>query len=590
MNIFSSLLGRIRQFFGFLRRKLKWVIALLVLLLVGSAVFAATRPKQVVYVTSPAERGDLRQTVEAVGTVISEKDLALQFPTIDVVSQVYVKEGDTVRAGQRLAALRSGSLSAGVAGASANVQSAQAQLNQLLEGSRPEDIVIAEAQVANKRAALDNAKQTLKSATDNLVIAQSQLKTIKNEATVGLAGYVSTAGSTISQQLATAKTALVSTQGVYNANDVQDSVVNGKPSGYDSMQFNLSATLTQINQLQSAPSPTDYTNALRGLENARTVVASAASIVSQAYDIMSTLPLTSYFTNTSRETNKTTLATQKSNAQAALSALDAATKALRDASAGYDTRIAAQQSTITSLQGTRDRASTDIGAYETSLAIDQAQLDLKRAPARQTDIDAARARVRQAQADLARAASQFNDTILTAPVAGLVTKVNVKAGEMRPSSDPSVTMLGNSPYRIEMFISEVDIPKVTLSQSGSIRLDAFPTVDFKLKVSAIDSASSDKDGVPKYRVKLDFVYPHDELKVGMTGDAAITTGSRSNVVSVPLRSVIENDNEIKIVRILNADGQSFTERTVTTGMEGEAGNVEVTNVEEGEVVVVLIKQ
>ena len=76
---------------------------------------------------------------------------------------------------------------------------------------------------------------------------------------------------------------------------------------------------------------------------------------------------------------------------------------------------------------------------------------------------------------------------------GIITKVNVKAGEMRPSSEPSVTMLGDSPYRIEMFVSEVDIPKVKLGQSGSIKLDAFQNKRFDLKVNDIDSAATDKD-------------------------------------------------------------------------------------------------
>ncbi len=590
MSFLLTIKNAIFTALGLLRRHLKASIAVGVVLLIVFAAYAVTRPKQAVYVTAKAERGDLRQTVEAVGTVISEKDLELQFPTIDVVSQVYVKEGDIVKAGQRLSSLRSGSLSAGVAGASASVQSAQAQLDQLLQGSRPEDIQIAEAQVANKQASLDAAKQMLKNAEGNLVTAQSQLDTLKNEAVVSLSGQVATAGSTISQQLATAKTSLNATLGVFNANDVSDAVVKGLPSGYDSMMFNLNATLGTLTSLQNAAIPTDYKSALRNFDTGRAAVASAADVVSRAYDILSSLQLTSYFTNTSRETNKTTLAAQKSAVQSALSTLDAASKALRDASATYDTRIAAQQTTITNLQGTRDTAKADINTYQTALAINQAQLSLARAPARQTDIDAAKARVRQAQADLARAASQYNDTILIAPTDGTITKVNVKAGEMRPSSEPSVTMLGNSPYRIEMFMSEVDIPKVKLAQTGAIKLDAFQNKQFILKVNDIDSAATDKDGVPKYRVKLDFVFPHTDLKVGMTGDAEITTGMRADVISVPIRSVIQKSEGVNVVRVLNADGKTFVERSVTEGMEGIGGNVEVTGVKEGEIVVVLIKQ
>lgn len=586
-----SALARIKRVYRFLRGHLKSTIAVLVILFIAWAVYAVTRPTQPVYVTDTAKRGDLKQAVEAVGTVVSEKDLALQFSSLDVVAQVLVKEGDKVKAGQRLASLRSGTLSASIASASASVQSAQAALTALEQGSRPEDIAIVQAGVNNKRASLEVAQQTAASADANLKIAESQLTTLKNEADISLAGQVSAVGSTISQQLATAKTSVLAIRGVFNANDVSDAVVKSQPSGYDTLIMNMQSLESEINVAQtSVGTPLNYQDALQKLQRARALVSQSTDIANRSYDIVANLALTAYFTNTSRETNKTSIATQKTAVQSALAALDATTKSLQDASATYDTRIASQQSTIVSLTGTRDRAKSDIITYQTSLAIDEAQLALKKAPARQTDIDAARARVRQAQADLARAAAQFNDTVLTAPVEGIITQVNVKVGEIRPSAEASITMLGTSPYRIEMFVSEVDIPKVKLSQTGSITLDAFRGLPIALRVGSIDTAATDKDGVPKYRVKLDFISPPEGLKVGMTGDAEITTGEKKDVVTVPLRSVIESASGSSAVRVLKEDGVSFDLRTVTTGMEGLGGDVEVVGVTEGETVIVLIKQ
>ncbi len=590
MHLLTLILGKIRLVLSYLRAHLKASIALGVSLLLAGSVYAVTRPKQLVYVTAIAERGDLRQVVEAVGTVISETDVQLQFPTVDIVSHVYVKEGDHVKAGTRLAALRSGSLAAGIAGASAGVQSAQAQLEQLVQGSRPEDIQIAEAQVRNKQASLDAATQSLKNAEDSVKTALSQLAILKNEAAVSLSGQVATMGSTIAEQLATAKTALLATRGVFDANDVQDGIVKALPSGYDSFQLNTASALTIINALALAPSPTDYQTTLKNGDSARVALVTTADIVNRAYDIVSLLPISSYFTSTSRETNKATIATQKSYVQMALSTLDSGSKSLRDASATYDTKIGVQQTAIITAQGNRESAKAEINTYQTALVINQAQLALTRAPARQTDIDAAKARVRQAQADLARAVAQYNDTILIAPFEGTITKVHVKIGEMRPASEPAITMLGQAPYRIEMFLSEVDIPKVQSSQTGSITLDAFQGMHVPLRVSEIDAAATDKDGVSKYRVRLDFISPQAGLKIGMTGDAEIVTGFTPSVMSVPIRSVLDKADGSKYVRILDANGTSFTERTVTPSMEGEGGNVEVSGVEQGEVVVVLIKQ
>ncbi len=585
-----SIFDNIKRVYRYLRAHLKSTIAVIVVLLIAWAVYAVTRPSQPVYVTDTAKRGDLRQVVEAVGTVVSEKDLQLQFASIDIVSKVYVKEGDTVKAGQRLASLRSGTLSAGISSASANVQSAQAALTALEQGSRPEDIAIAEAAVNNKRAALSVAEQTAESANANLLIAESQLRTLQLEADISLSGQVSTVASTISQQLATSKTAVLVIKGVFNANDVNDAIVKNPQSGYDSLQFNMNAVETDIGLAQSMGAPLNYQDALQKLQRARGLVSRSADIANRSYDLIANLSLTSYFTNSSRETNKTTIAAQKSSVQSALATIDATTKSLQDASAGFDTRIATQQSQIVSLTGTRDRSKSDILTFKTSLAIDEAQLALKKAPARQTDIDAARARVRQAQADLSRAAAQFNDTILTAPVDGTITQVNVKVGEVRPTTLPSVTMLGNTPYRIEMFVSEVDIPKVKLGQTGSVTLDAFRGKQIPLRVGYIDTAATDKDGVPKYRLKLDFFSVPEGLKVGMTGDAEVTTGEKKDVITVPLRSVIESSTGSSIVRILRKDGVTYDQKSVTTGMEGLGGAIEVDGINEGEVVIVLIKK
>ncbi len=588
-RLLVAILGSLKRSYRFVRNHLKSSIAAVVVLLVGWSVYAVTRPSTPVYVTDIAQRGDLVQTVEAVGTVVSEKDLQLQFSTSDVVSRVLVKEGDRVKAGQTLASLRSGTLSASIASASANVQSAQAALTALEQGSRPEDIAIAEAGVENKRASLRVAEQTVTSADANLAISQSQLVTLRSEVDINLAGQVSAVGSTISQHLATAKTAVLTIRGVFSANDVSDAIVKSQVNGYDTLIANMNSAETDLTIAQSSSIPMNYQEALQKLQRARVLISQSAGIANRAFDIIANLSLTSYFTNTSRETNKSTIATQKSAVQSALASIDSSIKLLQDASAAYDSKIASQEAAIISLTGTRDRAKADIITYQTLLRIEEAQLALKKAPARQTDIDAARAGVRQAQADVARAASLYRDTVLVAPVDGIVTKVNVKVGEIRPAAEPSVTMLGNSPYRIEMFVSEVDIPKVTLGQTGSITLDAFRGTSFPLRVSVIDTAATNKDGVPKYRIKLDFVTPEASLKVGMTGDAEVVSGFRSDVITVPVRSVIEKNDGTKIVRILAGDGISFDERVVEVGLEGEGGLVEVTGIEEGSIVIVLIK-
>jgi len=589
LHFLRQLWVHVRIILGFLRRHLRWTIVGLVVLFIAWVVYAVTRPSQPTFVTAEAMRGDLRQLVEAVGTVVSEKDLELQFPIVDVVASVLVKEGDQVTSGRRLATLRSGSLSASVASASASVASAEAALRALEEGSRPEDIAIAEAALANRKASLDVAKQTLANAEEGLKRAEDELRALKSQADIQLASEVSTVGSTIAQYLSTCRTALLVVRGDFNANEVQDSLLKHSPGGYNDLLVTLSNAESAVTQAQAAQS-SNFESALSALTQARNAALTTSSAVGRAYDLMASLPVTSYFTNASKETHKGTIATERSSVQSALSSLDAALKSLQDNSASFTTQIAVKESTVTSLKGTRDKAKTDITTYETQVKVSEAELALKKAPARQTDIDSARARVNQARADLARAAAQLRDTVLTAPTDGVITKVNVKVGEVRPSAVPSVTMLGDSPYRVEMLVSEIDIPKVLLGQTGSIVLDAFRGQMFPMHVGEIDQAPTDEEGVPKYLVKLDFDAPPENLKVGMTGDAEIETGFRSDVISVPFRAIIENDQGQSVVRVIRSGSQEFIEKPVIVGMEGDGGQTEVTGVEAGETVVVLVKE
>lgn len=567
--------------------KWKSIIGLLVFLFIAFIVRAATAPKVPEYVTALAERKDLRQTVEAVGTVISERDLQLQFPSSGIVSQVSVKEGDRVRAGQKLGALRSGNLAADIAAASARVQSAEADLRAKQEGNRPEDIAIAQADVDNKRSALEAAKTSFTTSQAAHANAQIQLDAVKNEAAVSLSGYVTSAGSTVTEQLTVVQNGLSELQGILTQNDVLDAIIKASPADYDQINATMQQQQNAIRALYAKASPQDFQAALSVLDSTRATVTSSWSVLNRAYDMINNLPTTASFDTTAKEGYKSDLATSRSQAQAAIGVVDASAKALRDASASFASRIYTQQAAVDSALGAMNKANADILTYETSLRIAEAQLQLKKAPTRQTDIDISKAALAQARASLAAASAQFSNTVLTAPIDGLVTKVNIKVGEFTPTG-PAVTMVGSSPYRIEMFVSEIDIPKVQLTQTGSVELDAFRGTDFALRVGQIDTTSTDVDGVSKYRVKLDYVYKHDELKIGMTGDAEIVTGMKKDVVTVPLRAVIENDKGEKIVRVKNGD--EVEEKVVETGMEGEGGDVEiVSGVEEGDTVIVLTK-
>ncbi len=592
MSFVSRILTGIRSTPGYLwRHKIATIITTVIALPILAIVWFAFSPTPPEYVTDTAKRGDLRQTVEAVGTVISERDLNLQFGISGLVSNIYVKEGDTVRAGQRLAQLRAGNLAADIASAAARVAQAEADLREMEAGSRQEDIAVTEAEVMSKRASLEAAKESLRTSEEAVDSAETQLETLRSEIDTSLVGYVSTARTAVAQKLTAAQNSLSTVDDVFSRNDVMDAVIKNDPAEFESIRTSVRASQKELAGLfvnVSAAATPSQTLAL--IDEATRGVTNASTVIDRAFSFISRLPESSSFTSSAREEYKAELIVERNAVQTALSSLAAETKSLRDAGANYASQIIGQEAALSSAEGSRDRAIADITTYEATLRIAEAQLALKKAPARETDIASARAIVQQYRASLARSSADYSNTVITAPVAGVITKVEIKVGEYTPTG-AAITMLGDSPYRIEMYVSEIDIPKIQLAQSGSVKLDAFPGEFFTLRVGQIDSSSTDRDGVSKYRARLDFINQAESkrVKLGMTGDAMIITGFSEDVIYVPIRAVLERDDRTEYVRILKSNGE-IEERTVQIGMEGEGSTIEVLGVEEGETIIVLVKE
>ncbi|MCK5017909.1 MAG: biotin/lipoyl-binding protein, partial [Candidatus Peribacteraceae bacterium] len=448
----------------FIRRR--WLILLIIgicsLPVIGIAAFLMM-PEEPEIIVEDAKKGILIQAVEAVGTVISEKDLELKFPVTGVVSGVNVNEGDVVEAGTILAALRSKNVSqAEVNFAAASVQSAQANLQELEEGTRPEEIAVAQAEVENRKASLRLAETSLSTAEANLEKTEEKLELVIKEAETNLAGDINSAGSVISQNATKAQSAINAIDDIYNKTVVRNAVEFYSLTETEKVRIKQTEAKEMVTDLLLQLNTQNFDETLIRLTNARVALLSASNSAVFAYNILSSTHPSAYFTDTIKETHKASVTTQRNNIETALNAVTAELESFRNASDGYRTSITTQEIAVTSASGLRDKALTDISTYETLLKTQEAQLALKKAGARETDIKAAKAKVNQAYADLQRANAKLEDTILRAPIDGSITKVDVQVGEFSGDSR-SITMLGNSPFRIELFASEIDITKVKLS-------------------------------------------------------------------------------------------------------------------------------
>jgi multidrug efflux pump subunit AcrA (membrane-fusion protein) len=125
----------------------------------ATGVAAIGNPTQATAVvrTSPVQRGEVQATVTATGNVASQDALALNFPSSGRVSEIDVKTGDHVTAGQVLAKLDDVTQRAALVSAQANLAAAQGRLDQV---QHP----LSAAQAAANRAAADQSATSVANA------------------------------------------------------------------------------------------------------------------------------------------------------------------------------------------------------------------------------------------------------------------------------------------------------------------------------------------------------------------------------------------------------------------------------------------
>lgn len=128
-------------------------VVLLVVVFVGYKIFGSSGTKAE---TFTVKRGDVIQKVIVNGNTKAVRNVDLGFETNGRVSMSDVSVGTRVYAGQLLASLDSSEAQASLLQAKANLDSAQALLDEMKKGTRPEEIAIAESDVTNAESSVSS--------------------------------------------------------------------------------------------------------------------------------------------------------------------------------------------------------------------------------------------------------------------------------------------------------------------------------------------------------------------------------------------------------------------------------------------------
>lgn len=169
---------------------------------------------------------------------------------------------------------------------------------------------------------------------------------------------------------------------------------------------------------------------------------------------------------------------------------------------------------------------------------------------------------------------------------GVITTLSVAAGERVTTGQVVAHLTNYKDLQTVVQIDELDIPKIKIGQTVSLKVNAYPDQSFTGKVTTVAEEGTASNGVSSFDVTIHIDKP-DNLKVGMSTEASILTASKENALYVPLDAIYTSNNQkYVIVAPASTDNQtSGTEqKTVKTGLANE-DFVEITEgISEGETV------
>ena len=190
--------------------------------------------------------------------------------------------------------------------------------------------------------------------------------------------------------------------------------------------------------------------------------------------------------------------------------------------------VAAAQAKLEAAQGgagarLRD-AQAGVSAASAQRDVAQAELDLLKAGVTPEEVAVSEAAVRQAVVAVTMAEDALGRTEIRAPFAGVVTKVNVEAGETAAPGDVVVVLAGLDRLQARTIdLTELDVARVAEGQLVVVTVDALPGVELRGHVARIGLRSEDYRGDVVYPVIVELDEDAPGLRWGMTAVVEIET-------------------------------------------------------------------
>lgn len=183
--------------------------------------------------------------------------------------------------------------------------------------------------------------------------------------------------------------------------------------------------------------------------------------------------------------------------------------------------------------------------------------------ATQLGFDSAEAQLDQAVVGLQAAQNQLNNTIITAPINGVVGSIDIAVGDMANPSSPAAIISNTSQLEIEVLASESEVNFIKEGSEAQVFIKAAANEAY---TGRIDTVSLVPDPMKKnFVVKVVLPNQDNLIRSGMFAEINVATESKKDVISVPTNAIVPKGNRT-VVYIIDEDKRA-RETEVKIGLE-----------------------
>jgi multidrug efflux pump subunit AcrA (membrane-fusion protein) len=570
---------------------------------------AVVKPKQYT-----VKKEDIKIAVQSDGKVTAKDGADLSFPVTGnlEVEDVYVKEGDKIKKGDKIASVKTQSLEFDLRNAYASYQSAVANLNSKEASPTASDISKAKTAIDQAQISLDQANvsldQTKSSASQQIANAESTLASAENNlklnTSVNDSAIVHDAYSNLLDNIKSVSVLMQRSLhdsdnivGVDNTsvNDSFESVLGVKdatslPTAKDSY---LKAKDAKVS-LDSAIASADLNN-LTGIDTLASQAKQALNTMqAHLYDVQNLLDATIASSNlpqSSLDSLKSSINSDRSSVNSSLSSINGSAQSVKNAQNSLNNVQIAYNKAVNDLavakkQSDQDISNATISVQSRKIALDQAKNDYANliAPPRAVDLASARAQLTSAAINVDKAKYNVDQATLTSPIDGVVSQLNYKKGDIILDSTTDkksvATIINNDTLFIEANVEESDVSKIKVGDKAEVTFDAIDGVKLEGEVSFISlTSSTSSNGIVTYLVRVLLTNTSSsQIREGMTASLNFITAQAIGVLSVPVEAVHNVGGNPSVETV---DGKYVT--VVTGFTDGKKVEV-ISGLKEGDVI------